>query len=685
MNIEKLQSKIEKLRLSDGRAVPYHDIVALLDELEIYQTEMELQNHELREAKTEIDHLRQGYMDLYLLAPVGYLIIDEMGTILDLNVMAAQKMKCKRHAAINANLDAYLTASAKPRFSTMLSALKLSPAPHTVELTLKQSPSPAEMHVRVVAQAYYDGDQMKARLTMTNITDRIEAEKHLRESEARFRRAVIDAPEPIMVYTEDGEVILLSQVWAECTGYNLHDLPTVAHWMRHISPNMVDQSQSDVERLYEMGMAHHDIDYVIKTQQGQERIWEFSSSSMGALPDGRRIMMSMAHDVTESRHYEHDLQQSEARHRDIAENMPGIVFQFVMQMDGKTYFSHLSGNENAVRKFGFALSDVLDDPTIYYNSIVPEDFMTYGQVLLQSAQTMSSYSLEFRLRRPVDDELVWLHARATPRPLTHDSIIWTGIVTDITDYKAAEAAVKQLTVELEHRIAERTAELAGINKELEAFNYSVSHDLRAPLRTLDGFSQALIEDYGDQLDDEGKHYLNRIRIASQNMNHLIQSLLDLSRLSRQGFNQQTVDLSALCREIADGLQQDDPNKVVEFSIEDGLVVQGDKSLLAVALQNLLGNAWKFTHPNVTAHIVFGRTTDIDTPEFFVRDNGVGFDMDYVNKLFVPFQRLHTRAEFEGTGIGLATVQRVIHRHGGSIRAESVLGKGASFYFTLNAG
>jgi signal transduction histidine kinase len=224
--------------------------------------------------------------------------------------------------------------------------------------------------------------------------------------------------------------------------------------------------------------------------------------------------------------------------------------------------------------------------------------------------------------------------------------------------------------------------LEGTNRELEAFSYSVSHDLRQPLRGIDGFSQVLLEDYKDRLDAQGVEYLQRVRAASQRMALLIDDMLQLSRVTRAPARNEQVDLSAMVAAIATDLQNASPQRRVTFRIADGVVVQGDSSLLRLALTNFLNNAWKFTARHAQAVIEFGVTTNNGTPAYYVRDDGAGFDMTYADKLFGAFQRLHSATEFEGTGVGLATVQRIIHRHGGRVWAEGAVEKGATFYFTL---
>jgi signal transduction histidine kinase len=232
-------------------------------------------------------------------------------------------------------------------------------------------------------------------------------------------------------------------------------------------------------------------------------------------------------------------------------------------------------------------------------------------------------------------------------------------------------------------------ELEATNRELEAFSYSVSHDLRAPLRSIDGFSQILVEDYADEIDEEGRDYLGRVRSASQRMGTLIDDILGLSRVTRGSMERKRLDLSALAEEVAEELREARPERKVEFSAQKGLEVWGDPKLLRVALVNLIGNAWKFTAKKPEARVEFGLSERLShrgrIPVYYVRDNGAGFDEAYSGKLFGAFQRLHGADEFEGTGIGLATVQRVVHRHGGRIWAEGEVGRGATFYFTLRPG
>ena len=244
--------------------------------------------------------------------------------------------------------------------------------------------------------------------------------------------------------------------------------------------------------------------------------------------------------------------------------------------------------------------------------------------------------------------------------------------------------VQRYATRLEELVAEQTAELRAVNKELEAFAYSVSHDLRAPLRSINGFGQALVEDYGPMLDPTAQDYVRRMRAASQRMGRLIDDLLHLSRLTRRDIHRENVDLSALARGVAEEVCATEPGRQVDLVIAEGLVGYGDPGLLRILMENLLSNAYKFTSRHDSACIEFGLNRQEGEAVYFVRDDGAGFDMAYADKLFGAFQRLHRTADFEGAGIGLATVQRIVHRHGGRVWAKGAVEEGATFYFTLGS-
>jgi PAS domain S-box-containing protein len=260
--------------------------------------------------------------------------------------------------------------------------------------------------------------------------------------------------------------------------------------------------------------------------------------------------------------------------------------------------------------------------------------------------------------------------------------ILAGAIAIEEKRRVAEDEIRRLNAELEKRVAQRTAQLESVNRELEAFGYSVSHDLHAPLMIVDGFSRELREKYGDRLDETGRSYLERLQAAGRRMRRQIDAILRLFTLSSGELHRETADLSRIAQLTAAELRQRDPQRRVNFVIAPDLRVEGDKRLLKAVLENLFGNAWKYTARRDPATIEFGRCETGGTPVFFVRDDGVGFSMDHADKLFLPFQRLHDEEEFPGHGIGLATVKRIIDRHGGRIWAEAEVDKGATFYFTL---
>jgi PAS domain S-box-containing protein len=306
------------------------------------------------------------------------------------------------------------------------------------------------------------------------------------------------------------------------------------------------------------------------------------------------------------------------------------------------------------------------------------------RAMVQAVAKQGEYELQFRFLprgRPVG----WLLTRGRAY---HDAqgkaLRLTGVAVDITELEAAQEEVLRLNAELEERVYQRTAQMQSLNKELEAFSYSVSHDLRAPLRSIRGFSEVLLARYSSKLDARGQEFLQRSAEASQHMDNLIEDLLKLSRLGRAELRRQTVGLSALVESLAAELRQAEPQRQVQFLIAPAVLAQGDERLLRVVLDNLLRNAWKFTAKTPNACIEFGMTHDPE-PAFFIRDNGAGFDPAYAHKLFGVFQRLHSASEFPGTGIGLATVQRIINRHGGRVWASGAVDQGATFYFTLPGG
>ncbi|MBA4391541.1 MAG: hypothetical protein C0399_11485 [Syntrophus sp. (in: bacteria)] len=373
----------------------------------------------------------------------------------------------------------------------------------------------------------------------------------------------------------------------------------------------------------------------------------------------KRIILLSVEDVTDRK----ELEEARSKLAAIVESADDAIIS--MDIEGNI----ISWNSGSEVVYGYNAEEIIGKSI---SSLMPSNHPDEYKDLLTKrsrGELIKNYETQ---RRRKDGQIIDVSLTISPikdmsEKITGDSII----ARDITEKK-----------KLEREVVKTRDAAEAANKELEAFSYSVSHDLRAPLRSIDGFSQILLEDYQDTLDDTAKSYLDRVQKATQRMGHLIDDMLKLSRVTRSEFRYESVDLSTMVRAISEKLQQNDLDRTVDVIIQEGVFVNGDAYLLQIALENLVGNAWKFTSKEVRPQFEFGTTIKNGKAACFIRDNGAGFDMAYVDKLFGAFQRLHTSFEFPGTGIGLATVQRIINRHGGEIWAEAEVGKGATFYFML---
>jgi PAS domain S-box-containing protein len=394
---------------------------------------------------------------------------------------------------------------------------------------------------------------------------------------------------------------------------------------------------------------------------------------------GRAAVLVVVHDVTERKRAEAALRRSDARHRAMLE----AALDCIVTMDGDGRV--IEFNPAAERTFGYRKRDVFGRPLA--DLIIPPDLrQAHRDGLARHRATgehrVLGHRIEMRAVRSDGSEFP-VEVAITEIPGDGEEL-YTGYLRDITERKRSEDASRALNAELEQRVSQRTSELQAAIAELEAFSYSVSHDLRTPLRTIDGFSQALVEDAGPVLNAATRTHLERIRKATQRMGQLIDDLLQLSKVSRGEMTREAVDLGELARRIANELNKRAGGHAPAITVAPSLVAMGDPRLLRILLENLLDNAWKFTSRQTDARVEVGSAGGPDgSTIFFVRDNGVGFDPAYAGKLFAPFQRLHAMSDFQGTGIGLATVRRIVHRHGGQVWAEGEPGGGACVSFTLD--
>jgi len=403
-------------------------------------------------------------------------------------------------------------------------------------------------------------------------------------------------------------------------------------------------------------------------------------------PEGILVdaMQSIGHQVgqfIDRKRVEAAQRHADERLRSIAANIPGIVFEYRLRADGTAAFEFVS--ERSVDMLEERPEKLVADPRLMFRLVDP----AYRRQLLRSMRVSLNSRTLWLSEMPIrtaSGRVRWVRGQSMPKYGDDGAVIWDGVIIDVTAQKQAEHAIQQMNEQLERRVAERTAQLSAANRELESFAYSVSHDLRAPLRSIDGFSRILTEEYGHTLDRTAADYLARVRNASERMGKLIDDLLSLSRVTRSELKRVRTDLSAIAEAIVQELRSEAPDRSVDVSIHPALSGLADPSLIRIALYNLLGNAWKFTSKRAHASIEFGALTQRNKTVYYVRDNGAGFDMEHAGKLFGAFQRLHSPREFEGTGVGLATVSRIIDRHGGTVWAESVPDQGATFYFTLGS-
>lgn len=505
-------------------------------------------------------------------------------------------------------------------------------------------------------------------VTITDITESKQVEEELRRSQQQLAGIIGSAMDAVITIDDEQRIVLFNAAAERMFVFPAED--AIGQRIDQFIPERFRTAHTEHVRGFgethvtRRSMGALGALYGMRAD-GEEFPIEASISQIES--NGRKLYTVILRDVTERKRAEEALKE-QARILDLAPVLIG-------DLSGRILF----WNSGAEEMYGWTAAEALGQVT---HDLFQTEFPRPLEEIKARLFARNHWEGEVVKTRKDGQKLVvashWvLHRDENDRP---KAVL--EVNNDVTERKKAEREIRRLNEELEQRVADRTAQLQAANKELEAFSYSVSHDLRAPLRHINGFSQALLEDYSDQLDDEGKNYLREVRSASQEMAKLIDDLLQLARLSRGEMRLEEVNLSELAKTAIEDLRKRNGKRNVEIEIKEGLKVRGDKSLLRVMLTNLLDNAWKFTARCEPAMVTLGQDRVNGESFYFVRDNGAGFDMTYANKLFGAFQRLHTAGEFEGTGIGLATVQRIITRHGGRVWAEGMVNKGATFYFTL---
>ncbi len=498
-------------------------------------------------------------------------------------------------------------------------------------------------------------------------------EAALRHSVEVMRYIIKYDPDAIAVYDNDLHYIAVSDRYLE--DYNVKAENVIGKHHYEVFPEMPQKWKDVHQRVLAGAIERNEDDYFerpdgsITYNRWECRPWYQADGSIGG-------MITYTEVTTERKLIEKALRDSEKKYRDLYEQMMDAFA--MISMDGKIVqfnqaFEDLVGySSNELNKMSF-FDFTPEKWHIFEKWIIAEQIMKRGY--------SDVYEKEYRKK---DGTIVPIELRATLiKNEKGENIGMWAIVRDISQRKKTEAEIQHLNENLEAEVERRTAELSIANKELESFSYSVSHDLRAPLRAMDGFSLAVLEDYGSKLDPQGRDFLQRIREASQKMASLIDAMLILSKVNQADLHRTDINLSRMVENIAQELMTRDPKREVTWVIKPEMAVVADPVLLRSALENLISNAWKFTSKRKSGRIEIGRNEQDGEEVYFVRDDGAGFDMRFAGKIFGAFQRIHTSSEFDGTGIGLATVHRIITKHGGRIWAEGKPDEGATFFFTLS--
>jgi PAS domain S-box-containing protein len=502
-----------------------------------------------------------------------------------------------------------------------------------------------------------------------DVTERKQAEEKAREASLYARNLIEASMDPLVTISKDGKIADVNEATERATGIGREEL-IGTDFSSYFTDS--EKARQGYQRVFAQGYVR---DYPLSIRHSSGVVMDVLYNATVFKNEQGEVdgVFAAARDITDRKRAEEALNRSEIRYRSLVTATAQVVWMTDPQgqvADMPMWRAITGQTIEEVRGAG------------WLNAVHPKDRDRTAMLWARAVKDRSLYDVEYRVRRN-DGEYRHFAVRGVP-VLGDDGAIreWIGTCTDITERKQAEEEVRRLNAELEQRVIQRTAQLEAANKELEAFTYSVSHNLRAPLRHISGFSKILTEGYASSLPPDAQHHLQRIEDGTRRMGLLVDDLLNLARVGRRDLSLQVTGLRSVVDDVIESLKPDLANRQLEWKIGDLPFVGCDAALMKQVFQNLLSNAVKFTRPRARAVIEIGQTEQNGTPVIFVRDNGVGFSMKYADKLFGVFQRLHRAEDFEGTGVGLATIQRIVQKHSGRIWAEAELDKGATFYFTL---
>ncbi len=654
----------------DGQQVPVEinpNVIDLGDEIVVQAIFRDISDR--KQAEQAISKYAREVEDLYNNAPCGYHSLDGDGRIVNINDTELQWLGYSREEILGKSFTEIVSPESALIFQNNFSAFKRRGWVKNVEYDLickDGTGFPVFLNATAVKDA--EGNYLYSRSTLYDARDRKQAEKAIKESEARFRYLADHAPVLIWMAGLDKLCFYFNRPWLEFTGRTIGEELGYG-WEELLHPEDRQFYIDSYEAIFDTQQSFS-MEYRLRRFDGQYR-WLLTTGNPRFDAAGEFLgYIGSCIDISDRKQAEQKLLENQKFIQKIAESSPNILYLYDLQENRNNYC-----NREITATLGYSPEEVQAMGSSFFANLMhPDDLANMPNYYQQiaAAEDGDIFEIEYRMRH-ANGAWRWLFSRDSVFSRDEQGHVkqTIGTAQDISERKQSEITIQQTTAQLE-----------ASNRELEAFAYSVSHDLRAPLRAIDGFSNALLEDYGEQFGEEGKDYFDRIRRNVNRMGMLIDDLLRLSRISRSEMQYSNVNLSALVQEQLTELQILEPERQVEVVISPDVVVLGDATLMRVVISNLIQNAWKFTSHHATARIEFGVMQQEEQITYFVRDDGAGFDMNYAKMLFRVFQRLHNTNEFQGTGIGLATVQRAIHRHGGLVWAEGIVEKGATIYFTV---